>query len=55
MKGQKSHLCGDCMQVVPHARWAGHIARHGRLVPDAHARTLITDDDDDAGGGEDSE
>lgn len=44
----RSHLCPDCGQLVKHERWAGHLAKHGRVVSEPHTRTVITDEEEEA-------
>lgn len=51
MTGVRSHICSDCGQLVRHDRWARHILKHGRIVPDPHSRTSVTDEEDPAADG----
>lgn len=48
----RSHVCRDCGQLVRHDRWTAHIAKHGRIVPDPHARTVYAEDETGEDNGE---
>lgn len=43
----RDHICPDCGQLVKHARWAGHILKHGRIVPDPHSRTTLASEEEE--------
>lgn len=43
----RNHVCPDCSQLVTGDKWAGHVAKHGRLVPDPHARSVIAGEEGD--------
>lgn len=47
----RSHVCPDCGQLVRGEKWAGHIIKHGRIVPDPHSRSVIEEDDHEEGAG----
>jgi hypothetical protein len=43
-----NRICPDCGQLVTgRQKWASHIIKHGRVVPDPHTRITMDEDEEE--------